>query len=179
MPTITQRFTNSSDYWHHMVLPDREDFLNQSTDLRRALHSAISLFHLSDWIYTDYKTAIDATFTYLDKNGSIMNVSDEKTFARSLAQKHPDFELIRGICNSAKHLVIRPGHHAAYPSNAANTVVQSTGYGTGRYGVGPYGGTPRVMLQGPNGADLEFENLAQSVLGMWRTESNANGWSLP
>jgi hypothetical protein len=33
-------------------------------------------------------------------------VSDEKTFANALGELHYDFDLIRGIANSAKHLLL-------------------------------------------------------------------------
>src|SRR5205823_9417063 len=75
-------------------------------------------------------------------------LSDGKTFANALGELHPDFDLIRGIANSAKHLVLtNPRPHPAAPSHAANTRVQSTGFGQGGYGMRPYGGTPRVMLK--------------------------------
>jgi hypothetical protein len=68
--------------------------------------------------------------------------------------------------------------HPASPSHAANTRVQSTGFGEGGYGMGPYGGTPRVMLEGPGGQDREFTDLAKSTFEMWQRLSQQHNWQL-
>lgn len=157
-------------FWSKVVLPDFTDFQSEPDNIRRAFHLANSLFHMADWLYWPNKAYIDATFTYRDKNGAAQRVQDEKTFANAVRDFHPDFELIRGIANSAKHLQLNNrGRHPASPSHAANTVVQATGYGEGGFGSGPYSGTERVMLEGPNNQDLEFSDLAESVKTMWET----------
>jgi hypothetical protein len=108
-------------------VPDCNDFSAAIDDLRPAFHCAISLFHLSDWVYVVHRTYINANFTYRDKNGFVQPVTDEKTFANALGQLHRDFDLIHGIANSAKHLALKsPRPHPAAASNAANTRVQST-----------------------------------------------------
>lgn len=95
-------------------------------------------------------------------------VSDERAFANALRDLFPEFELIRGIANSAKHLQLRgSGGHAHSPSHAANTRVQSTGWGEGGFGMGPWGGSPRVMLEtGSTSGDLKFSDIATTVLNM-------------
>jgi hypothetical protein len=44
--------------------------------------------------------------------------------------------------------------------------------------MGPYGGTPRVMLEGPGGQDREFSDLATSTFDMWKTLSQQHNWQL-
>jgi hypothetical protein len=176
---IVQQIDDYGDYWREVVTPDYDDFLANITDLRKAFHCAISLFHMADWLYVAHEVYINATLMYLDKNGTAQRVHDEKTFANHVRDHLPDFELIRGIANSAKHLALdRPGPHPASPSHAANTVLQSTGYGMGGYGMGPFGGTPRVMLQGPGGNDLEFSAIAKAVFEMWPAFCAANRFAL-
>jgi hypothetical protein len=122
---------------------------------------------------------IDANFSYRYRNGVVRPVVDEKTFANALSDLHPDFDLARGVANSAKHLVLtnrRP--HPASPSHAANTRVQSTSFGEGDYDTGPYGGTPRVMLEGPGGQDREFTDLVASTFEMWQRLSQQHNWQL-
>ncbi len=179
MSTVVARVDDHPSFWREIVTPDYEETVSKIDDLRRAFHCAISLFHLCDWIYVAHKAFIDATFTFKDKTGAAQPVSDEKTFANALRDLNPDFELIRGIANSAKHLALRnKGPHPAAPNSAANTRVQATGFGEGGYGKGPWGGSPRVMLEGPLGQDLEFSDIAKSVYEMWKTLSQQYNWNL-
>jgi hypothetical protein len=48
----------------------------------------------------------------------------------------------------------------------------------GGYGTGPYGGAPRVMLEGPQGQDREFADIAETVRRMWVQQANIHGWML-
>jgi hypothetical protein len=151
-----------------MVEPDYRDFVAEPADLRRALHAATSLFHLADWVFKTHEAAVRSAFTFTDGGGVVRQVYDPGTFANGLEQLNPDFGRVRGIANAAKHLKIgdvRPVANA--PSHAANTAVQTTGYGAGAFGGGPFGGGPRVMLAGPNGNDMEFSVIAESVHRMW------------
>jgi hypothetical protein len=130
-------------------------------------------------VYVAHKAYIDANFTFRDKNGVVRPVTDEKAFANALGDLHPDFDLIRGIANSAKHLVLANRQpHPAAPSHAANTRVQSTGFGERGFGMGPYGGTPRVMLEAARGQDREFSDLATSTFDMWKRLSQQHNWQL-
>jgi hypothetical protein len=175
MQTV-QKFQSAKDYWIGMVEPDYKESQNNQGDLRAALHAAISLFHMSDWVFEDHQTTIRSTLTFNDKNGLQQAVSDSGTFANSLEQTESDFALIRGIANAAKHLAlsnIRP--HPDAPSHSANTATQSLGWGEGGYGVGPYGGGPQVMLEGASG-HLPFSEIATSVYNMWVTLKTQHGW---
>jgi hypothetical protein len=176
MPTMKQ-FNTAADFWSEMVVPDCIDCRSDPTDLRRALHAAISLFHMNDWVFHTHETTVRSVFNFEDKNGTVRPVSSPAEFANALEQHNPDFGRIRGIAHAAKHLElsnIRPVANA--PSHAANTAVQTTGYGQGGYGRGPYGGGPRVMLAGPNGNDMEFSSILESVYKTWETLKTGHGW---
>ncbi|HYA74679.1 MAG TPA: hypothetical protein VEF36_16145 [Roseiarcus sp.] len=172
-----EQFKTASDFWSKMVVPDYEEYCEKSADLRKALHAAISLFHMADWVFHTHEGAVKAAFTFRDKNGRVQAVSCGKHFANSLEQQCDDFGRIRGIANAAKHLQlrdsgVRPVQNA--PSNAAKTLVQTTGFGVGGYGQGPYGGGPRVMLEGS--PDMEFSQIAKAVFHMWASLKLAHGW---
>jgi hypothetical protein len=134
--------------------------------------------------YTASNSAyINSHFKFKDKNGSSQPVSDEKMFANALRDINPNFELIRGIANAAKHLEIRDPakaktHHTHAPSHAANTATRTTSYGAGPYGAGPYGGTARVMLEGPGGHHLEFLDIAGDVKKLWLQQAAKHSWTL-
>lgn len=171
------RIENATDFWNEMVIPDYQESINQFSNLRLAFHCAISLNHMADWIFYTYVSYVRANFTYVNTAGATVNVSSAKTFANALEQIEPNFALIRGIANAAKHLQlsnVRP--HPSAPSNAANTSARGSGWGQQGFGTGPWGGAPRVMLAGPNGNDTDFKNIADSVFGMWEKLKTKHGW---
>jgi hypothetical protein len=184
---IVKQFTTAMDFWNEMVEPDYADYGGQPANLRAAFHAAISLFHMHDWVWRTHESAVRANFTCQDKIGRVVAVNDAPSFANSLEQGCHDFGRIRSIANAAKHLElndIRPVPNAA--SHAANTAVHVPGAGRGGYGVGAgygvkggglsYAGQPRVMLAGPNGADMEFSDVAKAVYGMWVALKALHGW---
>jgi hypothetical protein len=175
MPT---KIDDCKKYWNELVEPDYREFMAAIDDMRRAFHCASSLFHMADWLYWGNKAYIDANFTFRDKNGINQPVYDERSFANAIRDLHPDFELIRGIANASKHLLIAKGKHAAAPSSAANTYVTPIAYGEGSYGVGPYGGSPRVRQEAPNNQDIEFTDLAKSIYDMWIKLCQRHGFPL-
>ena len=176
MQTI-HRIDNYRSFWRDIVTPDYNDFMNQREDLRRAFHCAISLFHMADWVYLTHKAFIDAQFTFVDKNGTQQRVQDEKMFANAVRDLHSEFELIRGIANSAKHLEIRRGKHPASPTNAANTSSQSSDWDQAEWDVDPWNGRG-VILAGPGGNDYKVTALADSTYKMWSSLCRQHGWPL-
>ncbi len=145
-----------------VVEPDFHAFMSDWGNLRKAWHCAVSLFHLSDWVYEAHKQTIDAKYQYQDRKGQTQPVSNEKEFANALGQQHPAFQLIRGVANAAKHCKLKSGHPQdplGMPSHAANTYVA--------FQIG------EVKLQG---TDVEFASLAQAVLTMWNDLFAKEGW---
>jgi len=170
---MIQRIGIPQEYWDQVVVPDYSDFTTKIDDLRVAFHCAISLFHMHDWIYMTHKSVIDQSFQFKNRKTSALTpVSDERQFADAIEDGHPDFELIREIANTAKHLSRKNS-----PSHAANTVVKGTGWGEGSWGQGPFGGAPRVMLIGRFGQpDIEFFDIAHSVFNMWPSLRSKHNW---
>lgn len=176
---MTVYIQTPQEFWTNVVCPDYTDFMAKINDLRLAFHCAISLFHMADWIYETHKTAIDSTFMFKDRRtGAPTPVSRVSEFANAISDTYPDFELIRQIANTAKHLKLSStSPHPNAPSHAANTAVQSTGYGQGGFGQGPFGGTPRVMLANhPGQPDFEFSTIATSVFNMWQALKVQHRW---
>jgi hypothetical protein len=168
-------FKTAADYWAGVVEPDYQDCRNNPADLRIAFHAALSLFHMHDWIWKTHEAAVRASFTFTDKNGTVVKVHDKGSFANALEQQCGDFGRVRGIANAAKHfdVEVRPIPNA--PGNATDTAVRTTAYGEGPYGGGPFGGTSRVMLVGPNGS-MEFSDVIKGAYEMWNTLRANYGW---
>lgn len=153
MATTIKCIDTVDGYLKEIVVPSYNEFMEDTTSLRKAFYCAISLYHLHDWIY--------------ELHGSDLGLSEKTELLGLLKDLHSDFALIQGICNSAKHLSARPSStHPGRPTSAANTTVQTTSWGEGGWGEGPYGGTARVRVKvGPN-ADREFKEVAENVYDM-------------
>jgi hypothetical protein len=128
--TIVKQFRTATDFWSEMVEPDYKEYLQAPANLRRALHAASSLFHMSDWVFHTHEAAVRSTFKFANRQGNVQSVSKASEFADALEQQNPDFGRIRGIANAAKHLALRPTSIRPVqnaPSHAANTVVKVVG----------------------------------------------------
>jgi hypothetical protein len=106
-------------------------------------------------------------------------VSCATHFANSLGQGHPEFQLIRGIANSFKHLVLKPvpsgrQNPPGMPTHAANTYVSGIAFQPGAFQGNAFQ-TGDVKLQRSTG-DIEFAVLAQSVADMWNQLFAQEGW---
>jgi hypothetical protein len=59
---IVSQFKVAADFWSGMVEPDYQAQASDPSDLRAALHSAISLFHMSDWVFHTHEPQVRAKF---------------------------------------------------------------------------------------------------------------------
>jgi len=180
---VVKEFRTAADFWKGMVEPDYQDALADPADLRAALHAAISLFHLCDWVWHSHEKPVRDNFSFWDDaTQRNLAVHNDKSFANSL-ESCEDFGRIRGIAHASKHLKlkdIRPVPNA--PRHATNTAVRQEGDPSGGWGVGDfaydvagaYAGPLRVTLEGP--PDLEFRDIAQAVHDMWSKLAAQYGW---
>ena len=102
-----QSITTYTEFKQAVVEPDFRDFMSDQSNLRKAWHSAGSLFHLADWVYVAHKPTINSKYKFVDDIGRTKFVSSSIEFANSLGQIHPEFQLIRGIANAAKHCELK------------------------------------------------------------------------
>jgi hypothetical protein len=174
-----QGITTYTEFKQAVVEPDFRDFMSDQGNLRKAWHSAGSLFHLADWVYVAHKPTSDAKYKFIDDIGRTKPVSCATQFANSLGQIHPEFQLIRGVSNAAKHCELksvpsgrknRPG----MPSRASDTYVSTRGFQSKAFQFNSFQ-IAVVKLQG-DPRDIEFAPLAQSVLDMWDKLFIAEGW---
>ena len=54
--TVTNQFVTAGDFWTGMLEPDYQEHLRNPESLRAALHAAISLFHMSDWVFHTHES---------------------------------------------------------------------------------------------------------------------------
>ena len=172
--TLVEQFQEPADFWKGMVLPDSGEYQADPGDLRKALHLAISLFHMHDWVFNFHEQVIMQSFTFVDRSGNTDVVDKSSKFANYLGVNYPDFELIRGIANAAKHLQLTSwSPNPDTPTHSANLTSQSLGGSS--YGIGPYGGGPQIMLKTDN-ADQHFSQIAKNVETMWTSLNSTHCW---
>jgi hypothetical protein len=166
--TITQQFKDAKDFWEGMVIPDCADFRSDTSNLRFAMHSAVSLFHMSDWAFHSHESIIRAKFSFTEK-GVQKNIADEKEFANSLQQSNSNFGLIRGIAHASKHNKLTKLQNIPnFPSHSANTRIQEILYVAAGYAEYGYFESPQgVVLEGADGINLDFIFILNDVYGMW------------
>ena len=174
-----QSITTYTEFKQAVVEPDFRDFMSDQSNLRKAWHSAGSLFHLADWVYVAHKPTIDSKYKFVDDIGRTKFVSSSIEFANSLGQIHPEFQLIRGIANAAKHCELKsvpPGRKnlPGMASLASDTYVSTGGFESNGFQFNAFR-IAVVKLEG-SPKDVEFAPVAQAVLDMWDKLFVAECW---
>jgi hypothetical protein len=160
------KIDDCNKYWNEIVLPDLQAFEDDQGNVRKAFHAAVSLFHMSNWVYYEKGLAYwqSIPLQYENRAGAMVTVSDDKSFPNAISTINADFELVRGVANSAKHFFItHPANHAAAPTHAANTYSRQAGFDVSAFDQAAFDAIDEVMLEGPGGNDLLFLKLAHSA----------------
>jgi hypothetical protein len=87
--------TTSSDFYA-MLVEDFDDFMAEPHSARRALHCAITAYHLREWVWRDW----------LESNlevQKVIGVCDEASFNAWVNQSCVWFLTIRDLANGTKH----------------------------------------------------------------------------
>ena len=98
-----------SESFYGMLVEDFEEFLSEQHSARRALHCAISAYHLHEWMWADWLKHDKATQARL-------NVHDRNSFLSWICQHCIWFTWIRDLANGTKHSIRRldfETHHVA------------------------------------------------------------------
>ena len=157
--------STAREFWDQVVRLDYQDFARAMTDLRCATHAALSLFHLHDWLYVQFES---------DKSRMFDCSSKERLVEHLLSYEHADFGLIKDVANAHKHFKLDRGQPKI--ARASQVSVRGTGWGEGRFGEGPWGGTPTVVVDLGNGQIRHFSAVARNVYEMWGRLFQAHGW---
>jgi hypothetical protein len=105
-----------------VVDPDYADYKGAPTDLRRAYHLALGLFHLRDWTFWEHGT----TLGYGPK--------DIRQYQSYLESQCRDFGYIRDLANVIKHAELDPRKRPSTQMvGLANTEVSSAAFQTGAF----------------------------------------------
>ena len=177
---IVKQLKAAADYWQEMVEPDYRECLNKPADLRAAFHAAISLFHMHDWIWKTHEASVRASFIFTDGKG-LDNQSPRHGIIRQRIGT-----AMRGFRSYPWH---RERGQTPYLQGQASSertepcrqdaTGRIGGYFGGFYGnyFGRYfGHATMVMLEGTNGNDMKFSDVARAVYEMWGKLRTTHGW---
>jgi hypothetical protein len=84
--------------FYAMLVEDFDDFVAEPHSVRRALHCAISAYHMYDWVWADWLKE--------DRQlRSTLGIGSKKSdFADWLRQRSPWFQMVEAVANGTKHL---------------------------------------------------------------------------
>lgn len=165
--TIVDHISSAWDFWTKIAQPDYSDFHASPSDLRKASHVSVSLFHVSDWVWGDYKREPQRIF-------GTATLSDLRKYI--VANQCGDFGLIRDIADGSRHFRLdQPTATTRTVYSATDVTVHSTGFGEGRYGEGTFGGAPQIVVNVGSGV-RHFSAIAKNVYEMWERLFRERRW---
>lgn len=78
------------------------------------------------------------------QNDQPVHGNDDTEYRHALAQKEPDFGLLRDIAKAQKHVMLSRG--SPLVDRAANVTRRSLGWGEGRWGEARFGSPPQIVV---------------------------------
>ena len=149
-----------------VAIPDYNDYVADLTNLRAAMHAALSHFHLHEWVFEEHK----------DNPSSVFNCTNTETFKGYLISPIcEDFGLIKDVANAHKHFLLTRGDPSITGAQDV-TLSPPTGWGEGGYGEGPWGGSPAVVIDMGSGPSRDFFTALKNVHEMWTELFLEKGW---
>ena len=154
-----------SQYFDHIARPDYQDFVADPTNVRAAMHAALSHFHLHEWVFEEHKS----------NSAKVFGCNRTSDFMRHLSTNEcRDFALIKDVANAQKHCSLTRGSPSI--AGAQNVAVKATGWDEGGFGEGPYGGSPSLIIDMGSGSLRHFSAVLENVHDMWTRLFATQGW---
>jgi hypothetical protein len=144
----------TSQDFYAVLVADFDDFMAEPHSARRALHCAITAFHLHEWVWGDWLKADHVT-------RAALGISDKKSFLEWIDQHCVWFPGVQDLANGTKH----------FARNQGFETMRIGGYGQGPYGVGPYGQGYLLIDYGEGAGVHRWQpaaHLLEIVVRFWR-----------
>jgi hypothetical protein len=156
----------SSEFKRVVVDQDYSEYKSDPTNLRRAYHLAVGLFHLRDWTFHEYSGG--TAFPHKTLGG----------YQTYLEQRCNDFGYIRDLANAVKHSELDP---AKKPSTQmvglANTQVSFAAFQPGAFQSNAFQTRTVIQSKVSPTDSVDFEGAADKVMTMWNDLFAASGWN--
>ncbi|MHC2791215.1 hypothetical protein ACVINZ_000227 [Mesorhizobium jarvisii] len=142
--------------FYTVLVQDFDDFMDEPHSARRALHCAITAFHLHEWVWGEWlskdKTARDA-----------MGIStrDKDHFLQWVDRHCPWFRGVQDLANGTKHFARDKGFDT----------IRVGGFGEGPFGQGPFGKGYLLIDWGEASGEHRWQPAAallEVVVRFWR-----------
>jgi hypothetical protein len=92
----------TSHDFYAMLVQDFDEFMDEQSSARRALHCAITAYHLHEWVWGDWLAKDYGTWKAL-------GIRDRDAFFGWIDHVCPWFPVIQNLANGTKHFIRDPG----------------------------------------------------------------------
>jgi hypothetical protein len=148
-----------------VVNPDYADYKAAPTDLRRAYHLALGLFHLRDWTFWEH----GKTLGYGPK--------DIGKYQKYLEGQCAEFGYIRDLANAIKHAELDPSKkRSTQMVGLANTSITSPAFQPNAFQADAFQTQTYIVSKTSSTQHVAFEPAADAVKAMWDGLFRHNGW---
>lgn len=144
-----------------VVRPNIEEFEANYGSERHAHNAVLSVDSLAAHLFHDLKALGKTT------------ARDDSAFRQDMANRHPDFGILRDIAKAMKHVVL--DRHNPAIRNSSQVNVKSPGWGEGRWGEARWDGPPQVHATLDNGDLRAVDYLVRSGVETIEKEMRAHG----
>ncbi len=144
----------SAEDFYAMLVADFDDFMAEPHSARRALHCAITAYHLYEWVWADWLKADHALWARL-------GIRDRPSFLDWIHGHCVWFAGVQDLANGAKHFVRDQGFET----------MRVGGYGEGPFRAGPYGQGYLLIDYGEGAGEHRWQaalTLLEVVIRFWR-----------
>jgi hypothetical protein len=147
------------EYLENVVRPNVADLHNQFDSVRFACNAVASVDALAAYIFVWCQA-----WAPIEIDG----LTDDPNYRATLAQRNPDFLLLRDTAKAQKHVRLTRG--TPQVTKAEQMSSRPIGWGEGPYGEGRYGGPPQVVIDTDDGNLRYVESLVDSALAFLESE---------
>lgn len=140
--------------FYAMLVADFDDFHNEPDSARKAIHCAITAYHLHEWVWGDLLKPSKQL-------QSDLAVKDKVSFLKWIEKRTIWFAIVQQLANGSKHFVRNPDIQTS----------KVGGYGQGPYGMGPYGHAYLLLDLGEGAGEhrwMSAASLLEVVVRFWR-----------
>jgi hypothetical protein len=149
-----------------VVDEDYADYKSDPTNLRRAYHLALGLFHLRDWTFWEHRG--DAGWIH----------QSLRAYQAYLESKCTDFGYIGDLANSVKHAELDQSRSRTQMVGLANTEIftANVAFQPGAFQGNTFQMQTFIVSETAPAQSVKFEDAADAVMKMWNDIFAAQGW---
>ncbi|MFF0923207.1 hypothetical protein ACFYE8_26320 [Rhizobium leguminosarum] len=146
----------TSKDFYAMLVEDFDDFVAEPHSGRRALHCAITAYHLHEWVWAEWLSRDKAARDAMGIAGR-----DKKYFLQWIEKYCVWFRLVQELANGSKHL----GRNIGFDT------LKVSGFGEGPFGIGPFGQGYLLLDLGEDALEHRWQpaaHILEVVVRFWR-----------